>query len=1175
MDGNLPGFAPPLSTAATARIHDYRLLADLSGVDLVVSDAEHLCFIACNQTAHEHLGYSEAEFLGLSPELIQADPDHDREWVSDRYRDIVAAGSAEFTTRHRSKDGSVRPALVRNSLVAVDGRSLIVSTITDGTQHNRTMEQLQEAVELLNDGEEQSGIGSWDVRFSDGRVRWSPQTYRICKCDPASFIPTLWGYGTLVHRDDRPRWRREFQRAVNRGEAFQSRHRLAFLDGSETVVMATGEVTYDDSGNPLRIVGTMRDVGVETSAHQELEQARLVDPLTHLPNKLATQEELERRLRGRGYNESLAVLSLDVDGFQEINDNFGSDVGDQLLKAIAQRLPTLFGHQIWLARVSSDQFLVLLEEGIGSLGDAMAECRRLQLRWTNQRSLVPELNLRPSFCIGLATYPEHGQSSAMLLQCANTALTEAKRGGRSQVCAYSTALSRRIHERMQLSNELSQAMDLGQLRVVVQPQGHSSGALTGGEVLLRWTNRRGVQVPPSQFIPVAEESGLIFHLSDWTLDRVLQRMRRWQEVDLPIPRLSFNVSPRQLEVPGRGFVSDMLDALNEHNLGPELLELEITETALMRNPLLAREQLRVLAEQGFRIAIDDFGTGYSSLELLRTLPVHKLKIDRTFVQTINASPEDRAIVQATITLAKGLGMDCIAEGVEEEEQRRILEDLGCELFQGYLLSRPLELDAFEELLRRKSQGDEPDVLVDRTPSPSHVPLHHHGHRPDLAPSTFEQLELLRTAIDTSQDNFLLMRSVDGPDGSVVDYLILEANQAACAYMQQEREAIVGQMLLGIFPQMHSNGLFEIFADASTRGVPCVVDDFAYTNHEVLKSDRVYDIQLNPSREFLSVTWRDVTERHQAARSLAESAGLYRLLAENIVEVVVLADDSQRICWVSPSLEPMTGWTTQQWSGQRFKDLFACAEGLPEPVDLNLWLHDYGDIRQGRLRLADPRDGWSWVDLSVRRINGHGLRGSDQSPTGTGEPLHLQSGFVITLQPVDEQVLHERRLVKQATTDPLTGMESRGSILGWLNRHLDGNEGQKAQQLALLFCDFDDFKSINDTYGHAAGDAVLKTIAERLRLTVRSRDHVGRLGGDEFLVVLDGVHNLNNAIGVAEKLRTAVDQAIPWADRAINASMSIGVAMHAAGEDADLFLKRADRSMYAAKTAGRNQVMAAP
>ncbi len=1173
MDRDVSGPAPPLSAEAAAHIHDFKLLADLSGVDLVVSDVERSRFVACNHSAHDHLGYSEAELLTLNPELIQADPDHDGAWVAARWQELLSAGSAEFTTRHRCKDGSVRLAHVSHRVVQLDGRSMIVSVFADDAQPNRTMHWLQESVDLLHDGESQSGIGTWDLRFSDGRVRWSRQTYRICQSDPSSFTPTMWGYGTLVHRDDRPRWRRELQRAINRGEPFQSRHRLAFLNGTETVVMATGEVIYDDAGNPQRVVGTIRDVSRDLSSNQEVEQARLIDPLTHLPNKLATQEELERRLQGRGYNDSLAVISLDIDGFQEINDNFGSDVGDQLLQAMAERLPALLGHQAWLARLSSDQFLVVLEEDIGSLGDAMARCRRLQVSWSNERNLVPNLDLRATFSIGLATYPEHGQSSSMLLQCANTALTEAKRGGRSQVCAYSTALSRQIHERMELSAELAQAMGSSQLRVMVQPQNHSSGALVGGEVLLRWTNRRGVQVPPCQFIPVAEESGLIFHLSDWTINRVLQRMRLWQDLALPVPRLSINVSPRQLEVPGRGFVSAILDTLHDHGLGAELLELEITETALMRNPLLAREQLRVLADQGFRIAIDDFGTGYSSLELLRTLPVHKLKIDRTFVQAVNSSPEDRAIVQATITLARGLGMDCIAEGVELEEQQRILQDLGCDLYQGYLYSKPLELDAFEQLLLQQDKGAA--SAVEQSTAPTHVPLHHLDSHPRMVPSTFEQLELLRTAIDSAQDNFLLMRSVDGPDGAVMDYLILEANQAACRYIQQEREAIVGQMLLGIFPQMQTNGLFDIFADASTRGTPLVVDDFVYSNHELLRNDRVYDIQLNPSREFLSVTWRDVTERHQAARSLAESAALYRLLAENIVEVVVLADDQQRIRWVSPSLEPMTGWTPEQWSDKHFSELFATAEGLPMPVDLDNWLNDYGDIRQGRLRLADPHEGWSWVELSVRHLHGHGLRESDPAGAGEGAQFNLKSGFVITLQPADELVLNERRLIKQASTDPLTGMESRGSILSWLNSHLDGHQGRKAQPLALLFCDFDDFKAINDTFGHAAGDAVLKTTAERLRLALRSHDHVGRLGGDEFLVVLDGVGNLNNALTVAEKLRSAVAPAIPWADRSIRPSLSIGVAIHAAGEDADLFLKRADRSMYAAKTAGRNQVMAAP
>jgi diguanylate cyclase (GGDEF)-like protein/PAS domain S-box-containing protein len=992
-------------------------------------------------------------------------------------------------------------------------------------------------------------------------------------------------YASLVHPDDRSRWRQEFQQAVIRGDQFLNRHRITRDDGTEMMVEQRAQLSYDHEGQPLRAVGTIRDIGQQESLLEQQSWQRSCDPLTGLPNKLACLQELDQRLKGRSYNDSLAVLSLDVDGFQEINDNFGSDVGDQLLKAMARRLKELLACDAWIGRLTSDQFLIILEDHIHSLGDAVNASHQLLQQWSKQQWILNSLPLVPTFSIGLATYPEYAQAAQGLMECANTALMKAKAQGRVQICTYSSTISRQIQERMQLNSDLSKALSRDQLRIVVQPQVDRSGRIQAGEVLLRWTNHLGIAVSPSHFIPLAEESGLILQISEWVLSSTLATLSRWRQAGLQVPRLALNLSPRELDLPGRRLISLLLDGLSAHGLTPGQLELEITETALLSNPLLAREQLRVLADQGFRIAIDDFGTGYSSLELLRTLPVHRLKIDRTFVQSITASPQDLTIVRTAITLAHGLGMDCVAEGVETEEQRQMLLDLGCDSFQGYLCGRPLELDDFEALLAAAPGAD--GETDGETVGPAREPVNASPLRFDALgegsgiPSTFEQLELLRTAFDVAEDPFLLLQVLQRLDGSMEDLLILEANQAACRAMRQDREGIVGQTLLTILPQMKQNGLMDLFLDAASAHVPVSITDFVYKNHEIFNDDRCFDIQILPTKDVLVTTWRDVTERSRAARSLADAAALYRLLTENIVEVVVLLDQQERVIWVSPSLQPMTGWQEEQWRGRQFRDLFAAAEGTPEPVELHHWLAQSGPIRQGRLRLADPKGGWSWVQLSVRQLQRDGLRSIDALETlspDQDDPLGqtippLDEGYVLTLQPVDEQVQEERRLHRRASIDALTGLESRATILGWLDQRLLDASGRKAQPLALLFCDFDDFKAINDTHGHACGDVVLKTVAERITRVIRHRDHAGRLGGDEFLVLLDGIHSLDDAQGVAAKLHALLREPISWGDQLIPVSVSIGVALHEAGEDADLFLKRADRLMYAAKAAGRGRVAA--
>ena len=1138
------------------------LIARLSDTDLFVSDAQTGSFLDCNTSAHERLGYSRDELLALTPEQLQADPDHDASWVAEQLAWLKSTGGGSFCTTHRCKDGSVLEVDVNHSLTTVNGREVLVSVVVDRTSQNRRERQLL-ALNAMHDGAEAlSGIGSWAYGWPSGVMRWSAELHRICETDPEALEPTLDAYETLIHPDDRAQWHRDWQLAVDRLELFESRHRLRFFGDRIKLVIARGLPRHDSDGRLLEMVGTVEDITERQDMLRSLEQARLVDPLTNLPNKAGTMRELQRLLRARGYNETLGLISLDLDGFQEINDLFGPEIGDQLLRAFARSLRLAVPSADWVGRLSSDEFIVLRQQGIRSFGDVINAARDLQAAISRHSVLLAQLPINPTVCVGVSSYPEHGSEPEALLQCANTALMEAKRQGRSQLRAYSTAISRQIRDRIELDNQLAQAIEAQQLRLLVQPQVNRSGQLVGGEALLRWVNGRGINVPPSQFIPVAEQSGLIFQISEWVLLELAGRIAAWRDSGLPLPPLAMNVSARQLESSEGKLLAQLNQVLESHGLEPGQLELEITETALLRNPLQAREQLRLLADQGFRIAIDDFGTGYSSLDLLRTLPVHKLKIDQTFTRMVTAAPEDQAIVRATLTLARGLGMTCIAEGVETEEQRAYLADLGCELFQGYLCGRPMEMDAFTGLLQRCANGDCGPQPVEDASMATTVPLR-------ATATTFEQLRALRESLDLSLDAHLLLQARYGASGGVVDFVVLEANVAACRYLRDERENVIGGSICAMFPDVVSSGLLQHYTACLMSGAPLELDDFSTNNHELNGHSRVYDLRAYPNGDLLSVSWRDVTDRHAATAHLAESAELYRLLAENIVEVILLVGIDEQVRWVSPSLTAMTGWRQSDWVGRRFSELFCSAGGDPKPMELAAWLHDYGRIRQGRLRLMDPNGSWTWVELSVRRLQPDGQRSSDPQPVADGA---LREGYVITLETADEKVSSEHRLRRMATTDALTGLRNRREVLDWLERRI-GDGSCDAQHLALLFCDFDDFKSINDNHGHEAGDGVLKTVAQRLRGAIRDRDIAARIGGDEFLVVLSGVEDAADALAVAEKLRQAAAEPIHLHELELHTTISVGVALHASGESADLLLRRADRSMYAAKQQGRNRVVA--
>ena len=1153
---------------AEQRLADIKDVANLTGHGLLVTDPATRQFIACNPTACEQLGYSESELLELSPEHIQADPEHNAAWVEQEIKSIIKTGFGHIETRHRAKNGSILDVWINSKTVELDGQLAIATLIIDRSQERYRDFLQKQIIELHKEAERLSGIGAWKLRITDGRMQYSALTYQILHLDPDNAKYNLWSFTSLIHRDDRSRWRGDLRRALARGEDLQGRYRLEALDQPSITIQMEGRVILNEEGQPVQVIGTVEDVSCSESNDGGLERLRLLDPLTSLLNKTAIQEMLKSRLTGRGYNESLAVLSLDLDGFQEINDGFGTETGDALLIAIATRLRQICGSNAEVGRIGSDEFVIVLEQSIHSLGDAMRFARRLEKRWSELPPLISSLEANPSFCLGLASYPEHAQQAETLLQSANTALMQAKRQGRGQICPYSSTLSRQIRERLQLSGELAQAIEADQLSLQVQPQFTTTGALAGGEILLRWTNSRGVAIPASQFIALAEQSGQIFALGQWVLQHTLQQIQIWREQDLPVPRLAINLSVRELDRPTDQLLGGLIDALTHHQVDANQLELEITETALLRNPLQARQKLSQLAEQGFQIAIDDFGTGYSSLELLRNLPIHKLKIDKTFIDGVAKSPADETIVKSIITLAHGLGLSCIAEGVEHMEELERLQQLGCDFIQGYYYSKPLDLDLFTALLREIHSNGAHSIAIEAENRDRHLAIQHSDESTSRVPSPLEQMELLRGAIEISQSCYMLLRAELGVDGSVIDFQIIDLNQAACDYFQQSKESFVGQLFLATFPNATSSGLLEIYANAVLTNTPVSLEGFSYPSHDLFKDERVYDISAYPLRGFLVVDWRDNTVRHQINSNLAETADHYRLLAENIVEVVVLLDANQTIQWVSPSLQPVTGWTPLQWQGKSIAEFFGSEHGDPKAIDLEVWMAEQDDIRQDRLRLKEPLGGWSWIAVSARRLYPRDGR-HHKSPAQATRP----EGFVLTLQPVHEQVMHEQRLLQLAHRDPLTGLETRAAILGWLRDRLQDEYALNSQPLALFFCDFDNFKQINDSLGHAAGDAVLKAIAARIRNLIRSQDHAGRFGGDEFLVLLEGVKTLQAASLIAEKLRVAIAKPIDWEGQHIEASMSIGVAIHTAGESADIFLQRADQAMYAAKSDGRNRVVA--
>jgi diguanylate cyclase (GGDEF)-like protein/PAS domain S-box-containing protein len=422
----------------------------------------------------------------------------------------------------------------------------------------------------------------------------------------------------------------------------------------------------------------------------------------------------------------------------------------------------------------------------------------------------------------------------------------------------------------------------------------------------------------------------------------------------------------------------------------------------------------------------------------------------------------------------------------------------------------------------------------------------------------EQIRL-RTTLDSLLDPHLMLGPVLDLEGRIHDLRILRANPAAAAYNHIPLEEFVGLTVREFWPGHVSNGLFALYLEVLRTGEPLLLDDFLY-RHEAYGEPRHFDIRAVKVGEELSVTWRDVTDRAEAQKRLAASERQFRLLAENSTDVVCHLSADHRVVWVSPSLQSALGCEPGQWIGRPIQDVLASLEADPLPAWLEASPTGARPQRHHcRLRVRGCDGSHHWMETrSTPLLNDE------------GEP----DGEVCTCRLIDNEVAAERELERRAATDSLTALLNREEVFRQIRGLTAGNQ-RRGQELAVLFCDLDHFKDVNDTFGHQAGDAVLQAMAERVRHCVRASDLAARVGGDELLVVLTGLHTLDDALLIAEKLRQLAREPVVIPEGEVRISLSVGVALARGEESIDDLIARADAAMYAAKQQGRDQVVAIP
>ncbi|MBM7062471.1 EAL domain-containing protein [Pseudomonas sp. UL073] len=441
---------------------------------------------------------------------------------------------------------------------------------------------------------------------------------------------------------------------------------------------------HDESGALQNYVAVFSDITAIKRSQHELDHLAHHDPLSELPNRLLFVDRvthaLERQQSAR--DRDGALLLLDLDHFKHINDSLGHNAGDQLIKQVGERLRAEISEDMTLARMGGDEFALLCEECAqpsfaGNLAQRLLDA-------LSQPFQLGEREVVVSASVGIALFPADGRTVDELLSSADAALFKAKSDGRQTYAFYSQELTRLSQLHIELGSALRQALELGQLQPHFQPiHDLASGRLIGAEALIRWRHPERGLVPPGDFIPLAEETGLIVAIDQWMLEQACRQLLAWPQLEF----IAVNISSRLFS---RGELDQhVARVLAETGLPPHKLELEVTESAVMFDPDAALDMMQRLRKLGVRLAIDDFGTGYSSLTRLKNMPVNKLKIDQSFVAGMPQDHDDVAIARSIITLCHSLGLKVLAEGIEQPEQQELLGLLGCDMGQGYLFGRPL------------------------------------------------------------------------------------------------------------------------------------------------------------------------------------------------------------------------------------------------------------------------------------------------------------------------------------------------------------------------------------------------------------------------------------------------------------------------------------------------------
>ena len=636
-------------------------------------------------------GYPMAQWLS-TPDLWKRclHPD-DREHIDRAQHTLMVTGSVRYEYRFLHADGQYR--WINDSVVVVRDEAGTITNltgawldVTDRRQAEERARLIEQVFESSQEGifitDERSRILSINRAFTritgytlDEVLGKTPALLKSGRQD-SSFYAEMWAQ---IHAEGH--WAGEIWNRRKSGEVYPE--------------WLTVNAIRDDHGQVRQYLGIFTETSSRKAAEERILRLANYDALTDLPNRTLLADRARVALSTAGRQRTpLTVMHLNVDHFGRINESLGHEVGDQVLREVAQRLTAVLRTDDTVCRLGGDDFILLLPNT--SARDAAPLSLRLMATVAEPMNVSPHV-LRLTASMGVAEYPDNGGDLARLTQAAESAVHQAKREGRNTVRFFSPDLQAQVQDALVLARDLRWALEREQLVLHYQPKVDAvTQRIVGAEALIRWQHPTRGLVPPSRFIPIAEESGLIQEIGTWVIRQALAQTAAWQAAGLPVVPVAVNLSVVQFRHPG---LRDILaEALRDSGLPAAMLELELTESVAMEDSTFTITTIAGLKQLGVTLSIDDFGTGYSSLSYLKRFAVDKLKIDQSFVRGLNHDAQDEALVTTVISLARSLGLTTVGEGVETAAQRDFLCHNGCNELQGYLFSRPLPVEAFATLL---------------------------------------------------------------------------------------------------------------------------------------------------------------------------------------------------------------------------------------------------------------------------------------------------------------------------------------------------------------------------------------------------------------------------------------------------------------------------------------------